>query len=200
MSGRAALPLLPRGPAHRRCRQPAELRTRSRGGSAAGQGWMWAHGSDIDHAAVESPGLGQPDVWRLPREPGDQRESPERVTPAHPRPVSREVSRHLDCRVRWSLAWPVIGVSYQMTRGGLQGTGCTRCWRCSGSPAAEIAAPYGASSQSVYGWKARYERGGAAGLADRSRRSRTSPQRISARAGALVCACAVPIPAGVPGC
>jgi transposase len=39
-----------------------------------------------------------------------------------------------------------------------------------GSPVVEVALRYGASRQSVYGWKARYERDGLAGLADRSRR------------------------------
>ena len=57
----------------------------------------------------------------------------------------------------------------------------------SGSPVAEVAARYGTSRQSVYGWKARYERDGASGLADRSRRPLTSPQRMPAGAGALLC-------------
>jgi hypothetical protein len=35
-----------------------------------------------------------------------------------------------------------------------------------GSPVAKVAARYGASRQSVYGWKARYERDGIDGLAD----------------------------------
>ena len=56
-----------------------------------------------------------------------------------------------------------------------------------GSPVAEVAARYGASRQSVYGWKARYERDGIDGLADRSRRPRTSPQRMPAGVEALVC-------------
>jgi transposase InsO family protein len=57
----------------------------------------------------------------------------------------------------------------------------------SGSPVAEVAARYGASRQSVYGWKARYERDGAGGLADRSRRPLTSPQRMPAEVEALLC-------------
>lgn len=56
-----------------------------------------------------------------------------------------------------------------------------------GSPVAEVAARYGASRQSVYGWKARYERDGIDVLADRSRRPRTSPQRMPAEVEALVC-------------
>ena len=57
----------------------------------------------------------------------------------------------------------------------------------SGSPVAEVAARYGASRQSVYGWKARYERDGAAELADRSRRPLTSPQRMAAEVETLLC-------------
>jgi transposase len=56
-----------------------------------------------------------------------------------------------------------------------------------GSPVAEVAARYGASRQSVYGWKARDERDGIGGLADQSRRPRTSAQRMPAEVEALVC-------------
>jgi transposase InsO family protein len=56
-----------------------------------------------------------------------------------------------------------------------------------GAAVAEVAARYGALRQSVYAWKARYERDGVAGLADRSRRPRTSPRRMPAEVEALVC-------------
>jgi transposase InsO family protein len=56
-----------------------------------------------------------------------------------------------------------------------------------GAPVAEVAARYGASRQSVYRWKARYERYGVAGLQDKSRRPRSSPQHIPAEVEALVC-------------
>ena len=56
-----------------------------------------------------------------------------------------------------------------------------------GAAVAEAAARYGASRQSVYAWKARYERDGVAGLQDRSRRPRTSPRRMPAEVEALVC-------------
>jgi transposase InsO family protein len=46
---------------------------------------------------------------------------------------------------------------------------------------------YGASRQSVYAWKARYERDGLAGLEDRSRRPHHSPHRLAAEIEALVC-------------
>jgi transposase len=56
-----------------------------------------------------------------------------------------------------------------------------------GAPVVEVAARYGASRQSVYGWKTRYEREGIGGLADRSRRPHTSPGRMPAQVEALVC-------------
>jgi transposase InsO family protein len=56
-----------------------------------------------------------------------------------------------------------------------------------GASVAEVAARYGASRQSLYRWKARYERDGVAGLQDRSRRPRSSPRRIPAEVEALVC-------------
>lgn len=57
----------------------------------------------------------------------------------------------------------------------------------SGSPVAEVALRYGASRQSVYTWKARYEREGLAGLEERSRRPHHSPHRLAAEIEALVC-------------
>jgi transposase InsO family protein len=56
-----------------------------------------------------------------------------------------------------------------------------------GSPVVEVALRYGASRQSVYAWKARYERDGLAGLEDRSRRPHHSPHRLPAEVEALVC-------------
>lgn len=56
-----------------------------------------------------------------------------------------------------------------------------------GAPVSEVAARYGTSRQSVYGWKARCESDGIGGLADRSRRPRTSPARMPAPVEALVC-------------
>jgi hypothetical protein len=43
----------------------------------------------------------------------------------------------------------------------------------------EVAVRYGASRQSVYTWKARYEREGLAGLEERSRRPHHSPHRLA---------------------
>lgn len=56
-----------------------------------------------------------------------------------------------------------------------------------GAPVAEVAIRYGASRQSVYAWRARYERDGPAGLADKSRRPGTSPGRMPADVEALIC-------------
>jgi hypothetical protein len=56
-----------------------------------------------------------------------------------------------------------------------------------GAPVADVAVRYGTSRQSVYGWKARYEAEGLAGLPERSRRPRTSPVRVPAEVEALVC-------------
>jgi transposase InsO family protein len=56
-----------------------------------------------------------------------------------------------------------------------------------GSPVVEVALRYGASRQSVYTWKARYERDGLAGLEDQSRRPHHSPHRLAAEIEALVC-------------
>ncbi|MFC0532802.1 helix-turn-helix domain-containing protein [Phytohabitans kaempferiae] len=51
----------------------------------------------------------------------------------------------------------------------------------------EVALRYGASRQSVYTWKARYERDGLAGIEDWSRRPHRSPHRLAAEIEALVC-------------
>ena len=56
-----------------------------------------------------------------------------------------------------------------------------------GAPVSEVALRYGASRQSIYNWKARYEREGQPGLKDRSRRPLTSPQRMPAEVESLVC-------------
>lgn len=56
-----------------------------------------------------------------------------------------------------------------------------------GAPVSEVALRYGASRQSIYNWKARYEREGQWGLRDRSRRPRTSPQRMPAEVESLIC-------------
>ncbi|WP_327007063.1 IS481 family transposase [Dactylosporangium sp. NBC_01737] len=56
-----------------------------------------------------------------------------------------------------------------------------------GSPVVEVALRYGASRQSVYTWKARYELEGLAGLEERSRRPHHSPHRLAAEIEALVC-------------
>jgi hypothetical protein len=55
-----------------------------------------------------------------------------------------------------------------------------------GSPVVEVALRYGPSRQSVYVWKARFERDGLAGLEDRSRRPHHSPHRLAAEIEALV--------------
>ena len=56
-----------------------------------------------------------------------------------------------------------------------------------GSPVVEVALRYGASRQSVYAWKARFERDGIVGLEDQSRRPHHSPHRLAAEIEALVC-------------
>jgi transposase InsO family protein len=56
-----------------------------------------------------------------------------------------------------------------------------------GQPVTEVAARHGASRQSVYVWKRRYEADGLLGLQERSRRPRTSPARLAADIEALVC-------------
>ena len=59
---------------------------------------------------------------------------------------------------------------------------------------AELARRFSVSRQTVYKWLARFEAGGAAGLADRSRRPRGSPNRTSAEVEQLVCAAADEFP------
>ena len=56
-----------------------------------------------------------------------------------------------------------------------------------GSPIGEVAERYGASRQSVHAWRRRFEQEGMAGLADRSRRPRSSPTRTPAEVEALIC-------------
>lgn len=56
-----------------------------------------------------------------------------------------------------------------------------------GAAVVDVAVRYGASRQSVYAWKARYEHDGPAGLADRSRRPRTSFGRLPAEVETLIC-------------
>lgn len=54
------------------------------------------------------------------------------------------------------------------------------CEVLGGSPIGEVAARYGTSRQSVHSWRQRFEREGMTGLADRSRRPRTSPSPVAA--------------------
>lgn len=61
------------------------------------------------------------------------------------------------------------------------------CEVLGGSPIGEVAVRYGTSRQSLHTWKKRFEQEGMKGLADRSRRPRTSPARIPAEVEALVC-------------
>jgi transposase InsO family protein len=56
-----------------------------------------------------------------------------------------------------------------------------------GSPIGEVAARYGTSRQSVSTWRQRFQAEGLPGLADRSRRPRSSPNRLSAEIEALIC-------------
>jgi transposase len=56
-----------------------------------------------------------------------------------------------------------------------------------GAPIGEVAVRYGTSRQSVHAWRERFQREGIPGLADRSRRPKTSPSRIAADVEALVC-------------
>jgi transposase InsO family protein len=56
-----------------------------------------------------------------------------------------------------------------------------------GQPVTEVAARHGASRQSLYVWKRRYEADGLLGLQERSRRPRTSPTRLAADVEAQVC-------------
>ncbi len=56
-----------------------------------------------------------------------------------------------------------------------------------GSPIGEVAARYGTSRQSLHAWRKRFELEGVPGLADRSRRPRSSPGRVPAGVEALIC-------------
>ncbi len=56
-----------------------------------------------------------------------------------------------------------------------------------GVPVTEVAERFGVSRQSVHAWVRRYEAGGLAGLADRSRRPKSSPAQVSAQMEAVVC-------------
>src|SRR3954470_21520678 len=51
----------------------------------------------------------------------------------------------------------------------------------------DVAAEVGVSRQSLYAWVARYREAGLAGLADRSRRPRSSPNRVAAELEARGC-------------
>jgi transposase InsO family protein len=56
-----------------------------------------------------------------------------------------------------------------------------------GAPVSEVAERYGVSRQAVYGWRDRFDEAGVAALADRTRRPRRSPSRISGEVEAEVC-------------
>jgi len=61
------------------------------------------------------------------------------------------------------------------------------CEVLGGSPIGEVAARYGTSRQSLHTWRQRFQQEGMSGLADRSRRPRTSPNRVVAEIEALTC-------------
>jgi transposase InsO family protein len=61
------------------------------------------------------------------------------------------------------------------------------CEVLGGSPIGEVAARYGTSRQSLHTWRQRFQQDGMKGLADRSRRPRTSPNRVVAEVEALAC-------------
>jgi transposase-like protein len=56
-----------------------------------------------------------------------------------------------------------------------------------GARVSEVAAEVGVSRQSLHSWLARYRQGGLAGLADRSQRPWSSPNRASPEIQARVC-------------
>jgi transposase len=56
-----------------------------------------------------------------------------------------------------------------------------------GASAAEAAARFGASRQSVHAWRCRFEAEGLPGLADRSRRPLSSPGRLDPEVEASIC-------------
>ena len=61
------------------------------------------------------------------------------------------------------------------------------CEVLGGSPIGEVAVRFGTSRQSLHSWRRRFEEQGRPGLADRSRRPRTSPTRLPAEVEALIC-------------
>ncbi|WP_235946694.1 helix-turn-helix domain-containing protein [Nocardia terrae] len=61
------------------------------------------------------------------------------------------------------------------------------CEVLGGSPIGEVAARFGTSRQSLDTWRNRFRQEGIAGLADRSRRPRTSPARVATDVEALIC-------------
>jgi transposase InsO family protein len=56
-----------------------------------------------------------------------------------------------------------------------------------GSPIGEVAERYGTTRQSLHAWRKRFEAEGMPGLADRSRRPKSSPSRVDAEVESLVC-------------
>jgi transposase InsO family protein len=56
-----------------------------------------------------------------------------------------------------------------------------------GSPVGEVAERYGATRQSLHAWRKRFEAEGMPGLADRSRRPKSSPSRVDPEVEALIC-------------
>jgi transposase InsO family protein len=56
-----------------------------------------------------------------------------------------------------------------------------------GSPIGEVAERYGTTRQSLHSWRKRFEAEGMPGLADRSRRPKTSPSRLDAEVEAAIC-------------
>jgi transposase InsO family protein len=56
-----------------------------------------------------------------------------------------------------------------------------------GSPIGEVAERYGTTRQSLHSWRKRFVAEGMPGLADRSRRPKTSPSRVDAEVEAAIC-------------
>jgi transposase-like protein len=63
-----------------------------------------------------------------------------------------------------------------------------------GSPVGEVAERYGTTRQSLHLWRKRFEAEGMPGLADRSRRPKSSPTRVEAEVEALICQPSAPWP------
>ncbi|WP_198152842.1 helix-turn-helix domain-containing protein [Pseudofrankia sp. DC12] len=61
------------------------------------------------------------------------------------------------------------------------------CEVLGGSPIGEVAVRYGTTRQSLDTWRTRFTAEGKTGLADRSRRPRTSPMKLDAEVEALIC-------------